>query len=242
MSDKWTGKQKGDSEFLPKAEPSAPAPKPGQPAKRTLTDDWVNDYRPLLDGPGRRHNPLYDLDYRPRARPRMETATEIREKERDWERRRGRVYEDMRAQIDIEIARRYELTLLSQLAIHTHTKVIGQRLIAYRGDVEAWRIMIPSEHQTRLAELFDKCALVPGYAHWFAESEPERVKQTLDASREIAGALRYDADYWRKSHADVYDLAAWIAQGIVSTEPTRIKVETVRDNLGGILNTGAIVS
>lgn len=241
MTDKWTGKQKGDAEFKPPAPPTpSPPPPPGTITKEVI-DGWTHDYRRLLDGPGRPYDPRRDLDYRPKYKPRFETATEVREKQRDWERSKGRAMQDIEYAVEQTRLRSLEMMAIYSKPMFS-ARVIAQRMIVFNGEREVWRLDVPTEKQSKLAELFDKAAQVPGYMHWWAENDPERMKQTREAAAEIAGALRYDADYWRRAYPDLYDLAAWIARGIVEAEATRIKVETVRDHNDGygLLSSGIV--
>lgn len=249
MSDKWTGRQKGDAEFKPPTpkEPP-PEPKPGTITKSTI-DKWIEDYRPLLDGPARRYNPWRDLDYRQSYRPNWETASDKRKSRRDWERNGGEFREREQRDIDFAVEQerrlKYEMMLRYSEPLLKSPKVIAQRIIIHDAKGQAClQLDVPNEKQTKLAELFDKAAQVPGYMHWWAESEPERVKQVIEASREIVGALRYDADYWKPAYPDVYDFACFIAQGIVSCEASKIRVETIRERGGDLPNwlLGGIVS
>lgn len=250
MSDKWNGKQKGDSEFMPKAPEKAPEPPKDIPRhKRTSEQDgWEFVPESVLKAGGydyRRIPRSRDLDMRPRYAPRydMGTAAEQREMRRDWERRN----EPTKRYVEEALERRhrdYLDMMYLQTPIFAQGKVIAKRIMVLGdGDIGLLRIDIPTEHETKLAELFEKSAQVAGYAHWWAESDPERMTQTQDAAREIAGALRWDADYWKPAYPEVYDYAAWLSHGVASCENVkRIKVETIRGPAPGspLLNINCI--
>lgn len=244
MSDKWTGRQKGDAEFMPK--PAEPAPKPDKPIppekRKSVQDGWEPVPESILRSRGidyRYYDPRRDLDMRPRYAPRydMGTATEQREMRRDWERKNGPHERALKEAIDRDIRDRMDMLYSNKMIFAHQGKVIAQRIIVFGdGDAELFRLDIPTERQAKLAELFEKTAQVPGYAHWWAESDPARMVQTQEAAREIAGALRWDADYWRPAYPAEYDLAAWLSHGVATMEVKRIKVETVREPGGGIIN------